>query len=64
MSSSNWAVEVVPLVATLSGLDTSPSASGEVRLEATSIEAAGTGAVPVPLVVGLSFPLGLFGAAS
>jgi hypothetical protein len=61
---STWAVEVVvPVSATLSGPDTSPGAPGEVHLEAASIEAAGTGAVPVPLAVGLSVLLGLFGAA-
>jgi hypothetical protein len=49
--------------AMLSGPDTSPDAPGKVRREAASIEAAGTGAVLVPLAVGLSVPLGFFGAA-
>jgi hypothetical protein len=61
---STWAVEeVLPMGATLSGRDTSPGGPWEVRLEAASIEAAGTGAVLVPLAVGLSVPLGFFGAA-
>jgi hypothetical protein len=54
------------LSTSLSDPDTSTGASGapgEVRLQAASIEAAGTGVVPVPLAVGLSAPLGLFGAA-
>jgi hypothetical protein len=49
--------------ATLSGPETSPGAPGEVRLEAASFEAAGTRAELVPLAVGLSVPLGYFGAA-
>jgi hypothetical protein len=50
-----WAVVgVVPMGATLSGPDMSPGAPGEVRLEAASFEAAGTGAELVPLAVGLS----------
>jgi predicted nucleotidyltransferase len=61
---SSWAVvEVVPMGATLSGPDTSPGAPGEVRLEAASFEAAGTGAELVPLAVVLSVPLGFVGAA-
>jgi hypothetical protein len=61
---STWAVvEVVSMGATLSGLDTSPGAPGEVRLEAASFEAAGTGAELVPLAVGLRVPLGFIGAA-
>jgi predicted nucleotidyltransferase len=61
---STWAVvKVVPIGATLSGPDTSPGAPGEVRLEAASFEAAGTDAELVPLAVGLSVPLGFYGAA-
>jgi hypothetical protein len=45
---------VVPIGVTLSGPDTSLGAPGEVRLEAASFEAAGTGAELVPLAVGLS----------
>jgi hypothetical protein len=61
---STWAeVEVVSMGATLSGPDTSPCASGEVRLEAASFEAAGTGAELVNLAVGLSFPLRFNGGA-
>jgi hypothetical protein len=53
----------MPLGVTLSGPEMSPGAPGEVRLVAASMEAAGTGAVLVPLAVGLSVSLGLFGAA-
>jgi hypothetical protein len=40
-----------------------PGAPGEMRLEAASFEALGTGAELVPLAVSLSVPLGFFGAA-
>jgi hypothetical protein len=52
-------VVVVPLGVPLRGPDTLPDAAGYVRLDAASEEAAGTAAVPVPLAVGLSVPLGL-----
>jgi hypothetical protein len=62
-TSSTWEVlDVVPLDATLSCSGTSPCSPGEVRLEAASIEAGDTGAVQVPLAVGLSVPRNLFGA--
>jgi hypothetical protein len=47
----------------LIGLGISPGGPGDVRLCATSVEAAGTDWVPRPLAVGLSFSLGLFRAA-
>jgi hypothetical protein len=56
---STWAMEeAVILGATLSGR----GGAGDVRLEDASIDAAGIGAVPVPLAVGWSVPLGLVGA--
>jgi hypothetical protein len=54
---------VVLMGATLSGPDTSPGAPGEMRLEASSFEAARTVAELVRLVgVGLSVPLGFIGS--
>jgi hypothetical protein len=58
-----WAMEgAVPLGATLRVPDTSPVVPEEVRLRATSIEAVDPDKVSVPLAVGLSLPLGLFGS--
>jgi hypothetical protein len=55
-------VRVPPLTfPLLRGSDTLPDVPGDVRLEAAFSEAADTAAVPVPLVVGLSVPLDLFG---
>jgi hypothetical protein len=53
----------MPMGATLSNADTSLGAPGEVRLEASSIETAGTGAVLVSLTVGLTVQLGFLGGA-
>jgi hypothetical protein len=56
---STWAeFGMVPLGVTVRGPDTLPDVPGDVRLGAASMEAAGTAAVPVPLAVGLSVPLG------
>jgi hypothetical protein len=55
-------VEVVPVSATLSGLDTSPGAQGEVSSFAASIEAAGAGVVLERLAVGFRVTPGLFDA--
>jgi hypothetical protein len=61
---STWPlVVVVPLGVSLRGRDTLPDAPGNLRLSAASEEASGTAAVPVPLVVGLSIPLGLLASA-